>query len=413
MRTAILPLILAVAVAPLTARQAAAIQQNPKTAKPAADSAAKVAAPAVAVESTDSGKVQLSKATVDSLTQLVSRYRRDPEAVALPPENQIAMGGRTIPAGTTVAGPVAVAGGPLHVYGTVNGDAIAIGSDVIVHPGARITGNAVSALGTVNLAGGIVGGEIRQLAGALGAVPQAAEAESRAGSTRHALALSSSWLIILVLMAIGVLLFAGDYLDGVVDSLEGRFGRSFWAGIATQLALAPVLCLLVVALAVTILGVLLIPFAIVAFVLAVVGLITLGFLAIARITGESVAPAASKRYSARGAALRALVVGVSIYMMPVSAVGIPIRATDRTVGQIARPARIRPRRQSSSSPATNAPPRVSTRAIAAPTMPSCGAPARPRMRTGSRMSVHAVDTSRSANGVRVSPAARNDASIAK
>ena len=110
--------------------------------------------------------------------------------------------------------------------------------------------------------------------------------------------------IILVLMAIGVLVFAGDYLEGVVESLEGRFGRSFWAGIATQLALAPVLALLVVALAVTILGVLLIPFAIVAFVLAVAGSITLGFLAMARITGESVAPAASKRYSARGAALR-------------------------------------------------------------------------------------------------------------
>jgi len=314
MRTAIFPLILAVAAAPLTARQAVAIQQNPKSAKPSADSSAKVSAPSVAVEATDSGRVQLSKATSDSLTQLVSRFRRDPEAVALPPTDQIAMGGRTIPAGTAIAGPVAVAGGPLHVYGTVNGDAIAIGSDVIVHPGARITGNAVSALGSVTLAGGTVGGEIRQLAGALGAVPQVAEAESPARSTRHALALSSSWLIILVLMAIGVLLFAGEYLDGVVDSLEGRFGRSFWAGIATQLALAPVLCLLVIALAVTILGVLLIPFAIVAFVLAVAGLITLGFLAIARITGESVAPAASKRYSARGAALRALVVGVSIYM---------------------------------------------------------------------------------------------------
>ena len=313
MRTAILPLILAVAAAPLTARQAAAIQQNPKSEKPSADSSARVSAPAVAVEATDSGRVQLSKATSDSLTQLVSRFRRDPEAVALPPTDQIAMGGRTIPAGTAIAGPVAVAGGPLHVYGTVNGDAIAIGSDVIVHPGARITGNAVSALGSVTLAGGTVGGEIRQLTGSLGAVPQVA-AESPARSTRHALALSSSWLIILVLMAIGVLLFAGEYLDGVVDSLEGRFGRSFWAGIATQLALAPVLCLLVIALAVTILGVLLIPFAIVAFVLAVAGLITLGFLAIARITGESVAPAASKRYSARGAALRALVVGVSIYM---------------------------------------------------------------------------------------------------
>jgi hypothetical protein len=316
MRTAILPLILAVAAAPLTVRQAAAIQQRTGADKqPAAESAGKAAAPAPAVEAPDSARVPLSKAATDSLKELVERFRRDPEAVSLPATDQVAMGGKTVPAGTEVAGPIAVAGGPLHVYGTVNGDAIAVGSDVIVHPGGRITGNAVSALGTVSLLGGTVNGEIRQLAGALGAIPRpAAEVETPARSTRHALALSSSWLIILVLMAIGVLLFAGDYLEGVVDSLEGRFGRSFWAGIATQLALAPVLALLVVALAVTILGILLIPFAIVAFVLAVAGLITLGFLAIARITGESVAPAASKRYSARGAALRALVIGVSIYM---------------------------------------------------------------------------------------------------
>ena len=83
MRTAILPLILAVAAAPLTARQAAAIQQNPKAEKPAVDSAAKPAAPTVAVEAADSGKAQLSKATLDSLNQLVARFRRDPEAVAL------------------------------------------------------------------------------------------------------------------------------------------------------------------------------------------------------------------------------------------------------------------------------------------------------------------------------------------
>ena len=202
MRTAILPLILAVAAAPLTARQAAAIQQNPKGEKPAADSSTNVVKPAVAVEAADSAKVNLSKASVDSLNELVNRFRRDPEAVALPPNNQIAMGGRTIPAGTAVAGPVAVAGGPLHVYGTVNGDAIAIGSDVIVHAGARVTGNAISALGNVTVAGGAVGGEIRQLAGALGAVQQAAEVESPARSKRHALALSSSWFIILVLMSI-------------------------------------------------------------------------------------------------------------------------------------------------------------------------------------------------------------------
>jgi hypothetical protein len=315
MRTAILPLILAVAAAPLTARQAAAIQQRPGAEKQPAGESAGRATPGRQVEASDSARVPLSKAATDSLKGLVDRFRRDPEAVPLPAPDQVAMGGKTVSAGTAVAGPVAVAGGPLHVYGTVNGDAIAIGSDIIVHPGGHVTGNAVSALGAVTLLGGTVNGEIRQLGGALGAIPRpAAAVDTPARSTRHALALSSSWLIILVLMAIGVLLFAGDYLEGVVDSLEGRFGRSFWAGIATQLALAPVLALLVVALAVTILGILLIPFAIVAFVLALAGLITLGFLAIARITGESVAPAASKRYSARGAALRALVVGVSIYV---------------------------------------------------------------------------------------------------
>jgi hypothetical protein len=318
MRSAIFPLILAAALAPLTARRANAIQTSaaaaPTAQTPSAQPASPSRAAAPAVEAPESATVRLSKAAIDSLNELVAKFRRDPEAVALPPNDQIAMGGRSIAAGTEVNGPVAAAGGPLHVFGTVNGDAIAIGSDVIVHPGGRINGNAVSALGTVSLIGGSVNGEIRQLGGALGAIPRPAAAETPVRSTRHALALSSSWLVILVLMGIGVLVFAGDYLEGVVDSLEGRFGRSFWAGIATQLALAPVLALLIVALAVTVLGILLIPFAIVAFVLAVAGLITLGFLAIARITGESIAPAASKRYHARGAALRALVVGVTLYM---------------------------------------------------------------------------------------------------
>src|SRR4051812_12868379 len=319
MRAAILALILAVAKTPLTAQQAKAIPAPP--AAPAPQSATgqskpDIAPSAPAVEAPEAGRSPLSETVVDSLRALVAQVRRDPEAVPLPSNDAVATGGRTIGANTRVAGPVAVAGGPLHVFGTIDGDGIAVGSDVIVHPGGHITGAAVSALGKVTLmAGGTVDGEMRQLAGPLGSVAKAAAvAESPVSATRHALALSSSWLVILVLIGIGVLVFAGNYLEGVVESLEGRFGKSFWAGIAAQLALAPVLALLVVALAVTILGILLIPFAIVAFVLAVAGLITLGFLAIARITGESVAPAASKRYPARGAALRALVVGVTLYM---------------------------------------------------------------------------------------------------
>src|SRR5215211_4581588 len=318
MRLAILALILAVPRSPQKAQQPASIQpasQKTTTAEPAKTGSTTAGSLPPAVEVAEEPAVQLDKAARDSVHELITRFRRDPQRVPLPADNQIAIGGKTIAAGTQVDGPIAAAGGPLHVYGTVNGDAIAIGSDLIVHVGGRVRGNAVAALGSVTLAGGVVEGELRQLGGALGAVPRsAASSESRVGATRHAVALSSSWLLILILIGIGVLVFANSYLEGVTESLEGRFGRSFWAGIAAQLALAPALALLIVALAVTVLGILLIPFAIVAFVLAVVGLITLGFLAVARITGESVAPGTRRGYHENGAALRALVVGVVLYM---------------------------------------------------------------------------------------------------
>jgi hypothetical protein len=317
MLLAILALILAVPRSPQKAQQPASIQpasQKTATAEPAKTGSTTAGSLPAAVEVAEEPAVQLDKAARDSVHELITRFRRDPQRVPLPADNQIAIGGKTIAAGTQVDGPIAAAGGPLHVYGTVNGDAIAIGSDLIVHVGGRVRGNAVAALGSVTLAGGVVEGELRQLGGALGAVPHSAtSSESRVGATRHAVALSSSWLLILILIGIGVLVFANSYLEGVTESLEGRFGRSFWAGIAAQLALAPALALLIVALAVTVLGILLIPFAIVAFVLAVVGLITLGFLAVARITGESVAPG-SRRGHAHGVALRALVVGVVLYM---------------------------------------------------------------------------------------------------
>ena len=308
MHVGFLALILAVAPAPLSGRQTQGVPAQTGSAA------------SKAVEAPEAGRAApqpaaLSAQQIDSLREVVAKFREDPEAVKLPPETDVVMGGFTVAAGAQVNGPVATAGGPLHVFGTINGDAIAIGSDVIVHAGGRVTGNAISALGRVTVDGGVVDGEMKQLAGAIGSVAAPAPVrESPVEATRHAVALSGSWLVILLLIGIGVLVFARSYLDGVTESLEGRFGRSFWAGVATQLALAPALALLVVALAVTVIGLLLIPFAIVAFVLAVAGLITLGFLAVARITGESVSPASAARYHARGAALRALVIGVIIYM---------------------------------------------------------------------------------------------------
>jgi hypothetical protein len=100
----------------------------------------------------------------------------------------------------------------------------------------------------------------------------------------------------------------------VVDVLEQSFWRSFLTGIVGELGVLPAILLLVVALAITILGVLLIPFAIVAAVLAVAGLATLGFVAVARLTGEGLSRGRGARLSERGGALQGLVLGLALYM---------------------------------------------------------------------------------------------------
>jgi hypothetical protein len=116
-----------------------------------------------------------------------------------------------------------------------------------------------------------------------------------------------------LIIGIGVLVFAGNYLEGVTDVLEQRFWRSFLVGVAGELAILPVLVLVLLGLTVTVVGILLIPFAIVAYVVAIAGLATLGFLAMAYLTGASLGSRRAAGLQARGRALRALVVGVPLY----------------------------------------------------------------------------------------------------
>jgi hypothetical protein len=248
----------------------------------------------------------------DEVRERIEQVRRDPSALRLPATDSITVGGRTVPAGSRVAGTVAAAGGTLEVFGQVGGDAIAIDGDVVVHPGARVDGNAFAAGGRVRLEGGTVGGEIRTLGGAIGPIPERAAA--RGPSTMDALQLALGWLAILIIVGIAVLVAASDYLDGVVDALERSFARALLTGIAGQLAILPVMILGVVALAITLIGILLIPFAIVAYALAVAGLLTLGFLAVASVTGRWLRRPATRGLSERGEALRALVVGIAAYM---------------------------------------------------------------------------------------------------
>jgi len=118
---------------------------------------------------------------------------------------------------------------------------------------------------------------------------------------------------ILLIIALGVFLFAGPNLEEVVATLQGRFARAFWYGVLGQLFVLPGLLVLIVALALTLIGILLIPFAVVAYGIAVAGLATLGFLAVSRLVGDGLWR--GRDASPRGRALVALFVGVAIFFV--------------------------------------------------------------------------------------------------
>jgi hypothetical protein len=257
--------------------------------------------------------------SADSLTKALAALRESSDSAWIPSAAKFSFGDSTIAASHRTSGPVAIADGTLHVRGVIDGDAVAYDGDIVVHQGGAIRGNAYAILGKVVLEGGTVDGDTRTLSGDLRRVslPSGGVVRSRSSLTLHALALAGGWLAVLVVVGIGVLIFASSNLDAVSDALERGFGRSLLAGIATQLALAPALVLLCVGLALTILGALLIPFAVVAYILAAAGLVTLGLLAVARIAGHTVLGSSEAGDGARrAAALRSLVYGLLLLMLP-------------------------------------------------------------------------------------------------
>lgn len=229
----------------------------------------------------------------------------------LPTADHFSFGDHSVPAGTTMTGPIAVARGNLEVFGTLNGDAFVIDGDIRVHRGARVVGDAMAVGGLVVIDGGAIDGERRSLI-SRPSVDRSSRSHTPL-STWQSVKLVIGWFAILMMIGLGVMIFADANLDGVVIGLERSFGRSFLIGFVGQLAALPVLLLLIVALAITILGALLIPFAIVAYVIAAAGLVTLGFLAIARLTGGALT-SDSGTTSPRGVHLRALFIGLFIYL---------------------------------------------------------------------------------------------------
>jgi hypothetical protein len=264
--------------------------------------------------------------TRQALRGKLDALRTGADSSLIPAADQFTFGDRTVAASSSVAGPVTVALGTVHVRGTVNGDVFVYGGDLIVHEGGAVLGNALAVNGKVRLDGGRVTGDLRSLGGDLTAAPTAAAttaAPSAMTTTVGQLLLVVGWLGVMIIVGIGVLVLASSNLDASADVLERSFGRALLAGIAGQLALLPALAVLIVGLALTLLGILLIPFAIVAYVLAAAGLVTLGYLAVARVTGRSLQhDGAQSERARRESALKALIIGLVVMMLPWFAAGL-------------------------------------------------------------------------------------------
>ena len=228
----------------------------------------------------------------------------------------VRQGSQNVAAGQTVAGSIAAWHGTLDVVGTVDGNAVAVGGDVVVHPGGVIHGDALSIGGQVKNQGGTVDGEMRALSAlTVGPLP-VTPPRSAEQTARRSVSLAVGWYLVLAVIGLAVVLFARGKLETISGRIRQDFTRSFFYGFAGQLLLVPALVATIVALAITVIGIIVIPFAIVGFFLAAAGALALGFIAMAYVIGD-----AAMRW--RGAAvgggraqlLQFLLIGLSIYLV--------------------------------------------------------------------------------------------------
>lgn len=86
-------------------------------------------------------------------------------------------------------------------------------------------------------------------------------------------------------IAFGISFFAERQLDVIADTVSTSFGRSFFVGLFAQPLIVPAFAMMVVGLALTVVGIIVIPVAAVGFILTLMAAIVGGYLAIARVAG--------------------------------------------------------------------------------------------------------------------------------
>jgi hypothetical protein len=197
----------------------------------------------------------------------------------------------------TLRGHIVVLEGDAEVHGRVEGNVVALDGDVTVYPGGSIVGDVLSVGGRIHKIGtGTISGTEQTLQAAIeSSVPPAPVATQIA---RHAAGLAGL-LLTLTVLGFGLVTFGRPNLEIVSDTVAHSFGRSFLAGLLGQVLVLPTFGMLVIGLALTIAGALLLPFAIAVYLVLVVVTTLVGLLAVAHAMGERI----TRRRMARGIAL--------------------------------------------------------------------------------------------------------------
>jgi hypothetical protein len=200
---------------------------------------------------------------------------------------QVTTGNMVVPAGTSTSGSVMVLRGNLDVYGNVDGAATAVLGDVIVHEGGRVRGGAVALGGRVRNEGGSILGVIKDV----GPTHNRSTVSfgGRPRTTIGSLVSAVVWLLVLLLVGTLVLFFLRDYFKRAVEVVTNETGRSLLIGVLGGLASVPALVVLIIAMAITIIGVFFIPVGVGVFLIALSGIAILGFLAVAQVAGIAIA----------------------------------------------------------------------------------------------------------------------------
>ncbi len=205
---------------------------------------------------------------------------------------QARLGDFSIGSGESMTGHLLVVRGTADVYGRLGGNLVTVDGDVVVHPGAVVTGDVLAYRGHVHDLGGEIGGEIRTFAPQVGPdqapppVHDVAPAASLPTGLRHAAGLLGVFLT-LAALGFGLVMFGRPNLEVVSDTVSHSFGRAFVVGLLGEMLLLPTFGMLVVGLVLSVVGILLLPFAVVAYALLVVVALLGGFLATAHAMGET------------------------------------------------------------------------------------------------------------------------------